>query len=336
MDEIILTLDAAAALTGKVLARAGLSAEQAAAITRTMVAAERDHCRSHGMYRLMGFVHTVKAGIAKPDAVPVISEPAQALVRVDADGGPANLAFERGMPLLIEKAKRFGIAAMAINHCVHFNALWAEVEPLAEAGLASLAMTPSHSWVTPAGGSNPLFGTNPIAFGWPRPGHNPFVFDFATSAAARGEIELHRRAGKPIPIGWAVDADGEPTTDATAALAGAMLTFGGYKGSALAAMVELLAGPLIGDFLSSESMAHDAGRGGHPYHGELIIALDPASFLGAGLSDAMARAEGFFADYASGGARLPSQRRYEARPGSIANGFPMPRALYEEILALAG
>lgn len=170
---------------------------------------------------------------------------------------------------------------MAVNRCVHFSALWVEVEALTEAGLVALATTPSHAWVAPAGGRKPIFGTNPIAFGWPRPDGPPFVFDFATSAVARGEIQLHERAGKPIPLGWGVDEQGEPTTDASAALRGAMLTFGGHKGSALAAMVELLAGPLIGDLTSAESLAYDEGSRSSPYGGELLIAIDPRRMLGA-------------------------------------------------------
>lgn len=128
-------------------------------------------------------------------------------------------------------------------------------------------------------GCSHFFGTNPIAFGWPREEKPPFIFDMATSAAARGEIQLHQRAGKAVPEGWGIDGDGQATTDAQAILDGAMLTFGGHKGSALAAMVELLAGPLIGDMTSAESLAWDNGAGGLPYGGELILALDPVRFL---------------------------------------------------------
>ncbi|MBZ4261333.1 Ldh family oxidoreductase, partial [Mycobacterium tuberculosis] len=106
---------------------------------------------------------------------------------------------------------------------------------------------------------------NPIAFGWPRQDKPPFIVDMATSAAARGEIQLHQRAGKALPEGWGIDSQGRPTTDAAEVLNGAMLTFGGHKGSALAAMVELLAGPLIGDMTSAESLAWDNGAGGLPY-----------------------------------------------------------------------
>lgn len=165
---------------------------------------------------------------------------------------------------------------------------------MTEAGLVGLACTPSHAWVAPAGGTRPLFGTNPIAFGWPRQDKPPFIVDMATSAAARGEIQLHQRSGKALPEGWGIDSQGQPTTDAAEVLNGAMLTFGGHKGSALAAMVELLAGPLIGDMTSAESLAWDNGAGGLPYGGELILALDPQRFLGAQAPEQLARAETLF------------------------------------------
>ena len=326
MSARTLTLAEVGALCDRILLANGVSPEQAGAITRTIVAAERDHCQSHGLYRLLGYVRSLRHDQSDGAAVPEVADIAPSLVRVDARRGFAPLAFEAGMPLLVEKTRRQGIAAMAINHCFHFSALWAEVEPLAGHGLVALALTPSHSWVAPAGGTRPIFGTNPIAFGWPRPGRDPFVFDFATSAIARGEIELHRRAGKPIPADWAIDRDGKPTTDAAAALEGAMLTFGGHKGSALAAMVELLAGPLIGDLLSTESQKFDGGVVGPPYHGELIIALDPAGFLGAGVAEHFSRAETLFDGIVDQGARLPSQRRYDARKITVSEGVSVPAA----------
>jgi len=332
--DVTMTLDALRDLARDTLRAAGLAPDHADAVAETMVAGERDGCASHGIYRLLVAVNSIRAGVVVPDAVPVVSEPARALVRVDGGGGFAQLAFERGKPLLVEKARSGGIAAMALNHVVHFAALWPEVEALAAEGLVALAFTPSHAWVAPAGGTRPVFGTNPIAFGWPRPGRDPFVFDFATSAVARGEIELHRRAGKPVPDDWGYDADGTPTTDAEAVLAGAMRTFGGHKGSALAAMVELLAGPLIGDMTSAESIAADAGRKGSPIGGELIVAIDPAGFLGDTVAEHLARAETMFASIEAQGARLPSARRYAARARSLAAGVTIPAALHADIMAI--
>ncbi|WIH03731.1 Ldh family oxidoreductase [Xanthomonas translucens pv. graminis] len=335
-DPVTLSLDQATALVERILRHAGFGPAHVRTLTATIVAGERDGCASHGLYRTLGCVATLRNGKVAGDAEPVVHDQAPAIVRVDACGGFSLLAFERGLPSLIEKARGNGLAALAINHCVHFSALWPEVERITEAGLVALICNPSHAWVTPAGGHTPLLGTNPLAFGWPRVDALPFVFDFATSAVARGEIELHRRAGLPIPEGWGVDASGRPTTDpnVVAGGGGAMLTFGGHKGSALSAMIELIAGPLIGDLTSAESLAHDAGAGASPYHGELILALDPVRFLGAEWAAHMARAEAFFAAYQDTGARLPSQRRYQARARSLREGVRIPQDLHQDLLKL--
>ncbi len=328
-DTVRLSLDEARSLARRVLSAAGLSPAHVDAVAETMVAGERDGCASHGLYRLLVAADSIAKGVVSVDAAPALDEPAPALVRVDGGGGFAQLAFERGRPLLVEKARRFGIAALALNNVVHFAALWPEVETLARDGLVALAFTPSHAWVAPEGGTKPVFGTNPIAFGWPRPGPHPFVFDFATSATARGEIELRRRAGEPVPADW-----GASTTVAEDVLAGAMRTFGGHKGSALAAMVELLAGPLIGDLTSQESLDADAGRKGSPLGGELILALDPAGFLGAAAGQHLQRAEALFEAIQAQGARLPSERRYAARAVSEREGVAIPAALHRDILKL--
>lgn len=254
MNEIVLSLDDVHALAMRVLTHNGMSDAHARAIANVIMQGQRDECHSHGVYRLLVCVRSLRKGKVDPQATPTLRPLSSSIVAVDAHRGFSLLSFETGLPVLVEMTRQHGIAAMAINNCYHFSALWPEVEAIAAAGLAGIAMNPSHSWVAPEGGNRPVFGTNPIAFAWPRPGRTPFVFDFATSAIARGDIELHAKQGKPIPSHWAIDVDGQPTTDPKVALQGAMRTFGGHKGSALAAMVELLGGALIGDMTSQESM----------------------------------------------------------------------------------
>lgn len=334
-QDITLSLRDAEALSLRILGNAGFSDAHAGAITRSVIAAQRDECHSHGLYRLISCVETARKGGVDTQAEPEIIDQAPGIVRIDAHRGNSLLSFERGKSHLKEKAERNGIAALAINNCFHFSALWPEVETLAEMGLVGLAMNPTHAFVAPTGGNRPLLGTNPIAFSWPRPGKHSYTFDFATSVVARGEIELHKRAGDSIPEGWALDDQGNAATDPAAALEGAMLPFGGHKGSALSTMIELLAGPLIGDVLSHETQpANDDGTG-KPYHGEIILALSPATFLGDRADAHLAHAEVLFERILDQGARLPSQRRYEARERSRVNGVKIPLALYEELQKLA-
>ena len=335
-EMVHIPLDQLLTLAHTVLLRLGLSEAHAGAMARVIVAGQRDACQSHGVYRLTSCAHTVRTGKVDLQALPQLQAGLSPVVRVDAQGAFSPLAFEQGLPALVEATKRHGMGALVINRCVHFSALWPEIEAITAHGFSALALTPSHAWVAPEGGHQPVFGTNPIAFGWPRPGPYPYVFDFATSAIARGDLELHRRAGQPLPEGCGVDAEGNPSTDPVAVARGAMRTFGGHKGSALATMVELMAGTLIGDWTSREAIAHDAGAGATPLHGELILAFDPARFAGGDAAPHQARAEAMFEAITRQGARLPSQRRFAARERSLRDGVAVPRALYEEILAMAG
>ncbi|WP_374981210.1 Ldh family oxidoreductase [Pseudomonas solani] len=336
MSELInLSLEQVHDLALRTLIGNGMGEDHARAIADTITLGQRDECHSHGLYRVLVCVHSLRSGKVDPNARPTLSRPAPAIVSVDAHRGYSLLALQAGLPLLVAQARELGVAALLIRNCFHFSALWPEVEAIAAEGLVGLAMTPSHAWVAPEGGSQGVFGTNPLAFAWPRAGREPFVFDFATSAIARGDIELHARQGKPIPLGWGLDAEGRPSTDARAVLEGAMQTFGGHKGSALAAMIELMAGALIGDLTSAESLAFDAGAGATPCHGELLLAFDPARFLGGALEEGQRRAEQLFAAITGQGARLPSQRRFDARQRSARDGVWVAKTLLDDIERLA-
>ena len=338
-DEIILSEGEALGLARDFLTAHGLSAAQAEAVASALCAAQRDGCASHGLQRLPGTLDTMAHPAFNRMADPRPEAVTPAVTRVDADYGFSILAAERGLPSLVANARRLGVAILAVNNGFHSTALWPVVEKIATHGLAALSMNPTHDWVAPSGGTKGTLGTNPIAFAWPRAGHPPYVFDFATSAAARADIALHRQRGQEIPAGWGLDPQGRPSTDPAAVLAGAMLPFGGHKGSALATMIELLAGPFIGDRTSRQSAAFDKGAKAAPCHGELILAFNPDLFqfdsaqpdLEGTPQDA---AEDLFSRITQQGARLPGDRRYAARAAAAQHGIRMPKALYERILRL--
>ena len=328
-----LTLEEVNDLAYGVLQANGLSEEHARAIADTVTAAERDDSKSHGLFRLPGYVSSVRSGKVTPDAVPEVRELAPAVVQVDGRNGFAPLALQVGRGPLAAKAREYGIAALGVTNIYHFAALWPEVTALAEMGLVALAFTSTSSFVAPYGGAKPIYGTNPMAFAWPREGKPPLVFDQSSSASARGEIQLHQRDGKPIPEGWAIDAGGNLTTDPAAALEGAQLTFGGHKGAAIALMIELLAGALIGDVFSFEASAIDNQDGGPAIGGEFMIAIDPARCIVHGNRQAqLAHAETLFTKILEQeGTRLPADRRYRARLRTSSEGITIPQALYDEL-----
>lgn len=330
MSEMVrLNLEQVHALATENLIHYGASKEQARAVADTVTDAERDECKSHGLFRIPGFCASLKSGKVTGDAVPVIHDIAPGVVHVDAQNGFAPLALEVAAEPLVEKACTQGIAALAVTDSYHFSALWPEVERLANQGLVAFAFVSAKSFVAPAGGIEPLYGTNPMAFGWPRVNAPPVIFDQAASASARGEIQIHERDGKQIPDGWAIDKDGHPTNDPTAALAGAQLPFGGHKGAAIAMMVELLAGSLIGDVLSFEATENDKPDGGPSSGGEFMIAIDPARCGNAG---SLAHAETLFERIlGQQGTRLPSERRYRSRQHTPEAGIEIVQSLYDSL-----
>ncbi|ANU06441.1 Ldh family oxidoreductase [Paraurantiacibacter namhicola] len=333
MTDVKLALDEVHALVVDTLMRCGCDEENAAAVARVITAAERDGCHSHGLMRLAGYAATLKSGKVNGKARPRVEQIAPAVVRVDGDGGFAPLALETGRQPLVDCARKNGIAALALVDIYHFAALWTEIEPLAEAGLCALACTSYKPAVIPAGGKKALYGTNPIAFGWPRKSGNPVVFDQATSVVARGEVMLAAREGHQMAEGVGVDADGNPTTDPNAILEGSLLAFGGHKGSSLAMMVELLAGGLIGESFSFEAARRDNNDGGPPQGGEFILAMDPGMFGDAeGWLD---HSELLFEQIAAQeGTRLPGDRRHANRERNTRDGISLSQAVYDKILEL--
>lgn len=336
-DAVRMSLEEVHAAAKAAMLGQGFAENHASAIANTVTAAERDECRHHGLFRLPFYVNGLRSGQASPDIEPVLTELSPSVIKVDAGYAFSPLALETGDAPLAERAKEFGIAALAVTNALNVAALWPEVERLAVRGLVGFAFVSSSPYVAPAGGMKPLFGTNPMAFAWPRLDNPPMVFDQASSASARGEIQLRLRDGEALPDGWAIDNEGRPTNDPQQALLGAQLPFGGFKGSNIALMVELLAGPLLGDKISFEQAAHDKANTGAPCGGELVIAIDPAKFVAGGDRAAQLRhAETLFSRLlAQDGARLPSGRRYEARKRTTAEGIMVPRSLVASIEAYA-
>lgn len=333
MTDVKLSLAECHTLASTALQCQGFSTAQANAIADTITAAERDGCASHGLFRVPFYIKALANPGTNAEAQPTLSRPAPALVRVDAASGFCPLALKLGLPVLRDTAHEQGIAALAINNGHNIAALWPEVETLAEDGLVAIACTAANAFVAPAGGTKPLYGTNPMAFAWPRADQPPLVFDQASSVSARGEIQLHLRDGKPLPEGWAIDADGEPTTDPEAALKGAQLTFGGYKGASIALMIELLAGAMIGDLFSFESSERDTQKTGAPFGGEFLLAIDPARFGNGSLAAHQAHAESLFARILSQpGTRLPGERRRRERQRTQADGIAVPAALHQQLI----
>ena len=325
MSTVSLSLDEIFNLAKKTLLANGCDDETASILADLIMKAERDGSLSHGLFRLPAYVSGLKSGKINGKGKPEIKKISPSVIKVLGNNCLAPVVLNKGIPELIKAAKENGIAVLAINNSHHMAAMWPETEMIAEQGLVAFACTSYKPMVAPAGGKKSLFGTNPISFAWPRKGKTPVVYDMATASMAMGEVLVAKREGHKVPLGTGLSKDGKETTDpGEIADGGVLLTFGGYKGSAIAMMVELLAGSLVGDNFSYETAAKDNNDGGPPSGGEFILAISPDKLSE---NDWDKHSNEFFDKMKSmDGVRLPGERRHKNR---LDKG---PRNINEELV----
>jgi delta1-piperideine-2-carboxylate reductase len=325
MNKIDLSLEEIYNLALKSLKFYGCDDMNAEAVAETVTNAERDGSISHGLFRIPGYVASLKSQKVKGNARPSNKFLTQNAIRVEGDYGFAPTAIKVGMPALIETTEKHGVGVLTITNTHHFAALWHETESLAEKNLIGIACTAYKPSVAPAGAKKPLFGTNPISFAWPRKNNTPVVYDMATSTMAMGEVQVAARDGHKVPYGTGLNKDGEKTDNPKdIANGGVLLTFGDYKGSAIAMMIELLAAGLVGDLFSFEAAKEDNNDGGPARGGEFIMALSPQLIAGDNWNE---HSEKFFQQMKDlDGVRLPGERRHNNR---LNKG---PRSINKELV----
>eukprot|EP00746_Dinoflagellata_sp_MGD_P035542 gnl/MRDRNA2_/MRDRNA2_185115_c0_seq1.p1 gnl/MRDRNA2_/MRDRNA2_185115_c0~~gnl/MRDRNA2_/MRDRNA2_185115_c0_seq1.p1 ORF type:complete len:341 (+),score=63.59 gnl/MRDRNA2_/MRDRNA2_185115_c0_seq1:116-1138(+) len=321
-------------LIRKSLENHGALPSVAKSVTAQLTAAERDGARSHGLYRLPAFCESLRTKEVCAEAVPHVQQVAPAALRVHGGNGFIQPVYDGPIFMkFIKLVQSQGVGLLGITNTRGVSgALWYPAELLAEKGLAAWVCCNSPPFMSPVPVSGPpsrVFGTNPMSFAWPRLGKPPLVFDQASSACARGELLLAALAGATIEEGIAVDKSGMPTTDPDAALQGAQLPFGGYKGSNLALMVEVLSAVLTGSDLALDvGAAADADK---PMdRGHLVFAVNPKVF---GACDQEAQIERLL----SALPRLPSARRHATRISVQKTGFlEVDDKAYRQAITLAG
>ena len=333
MSTVTLGLADAGSLAKMILIRHDTSEANAVCVARALVAAEADGQKGHGLSRLPSYAAQAASGKVDGHALPTLEQGAPAAVRIDARNGFAFPALAMAVERLSPLAAETGIAAAAVHHSHHFGQAGYHVEQLAAGGLIGLLFGNSPKAIAPWGGSEGVFGTNPIAFAAPRRSRPPLVIDLSLSKVARGKVMVAAKQGEPIPEGWALDKDGNPTTDAEAAMQGTMLPMGAAKGAALVLMVEILAAALTGARFGFEASSFFAAEGEPPAVGQFLVAIDPRVFSGDGFAERLETLIGAILEQQ--GTRLPGARRLALRAESARNGVVIPTALYDELKALS-
>ena len=307
-------------LIERILSKHGLHQNGASIVADVVAAAERDGSFSHGLTRISGYVSDLKSGWVDGSAMPRVRDAAPGLVVTDADNGFAQIALARSRRLLVEKARKKGIAALAIRNSHHFAALWPDVESFATDGLIALTTINTRSYMIVWGGKKKILGTNPMAFACPRRGFPPIVWDQASSPMSHGDIMLASKNKRELAPGIAVDAEGNATINPDDILkGGAFLPFGGHKGSAIAFMVEILSAAATGGRFGFDDRVADFPGGKTSHAGQFVMLLDPLQMAG---EDFFHRVEELVAQLkASGAKRLPGDNRYARREKSLSQGI---------------
>lgn len=309
----------------------GAPADVADILARNCAMCERDGSHSHGVFRVPGYRDSLRSGAIDPGAEPIVAPVAPSILRIDVRGGYAQPALDRATPTIRAMVAETGAAMVAMRNSHHFSALWPDLEPFAEAGLVALTMVSGGPTVTVRGASRNVFGTNPIAFGFPLGGARPIVMDLATSTTSNGDLRIARDEGRKVSIGTGLGIGGRDTDDPDEILThGGALPFGGHKGAALSLMVEVLASGLTGGAFS-----HETDFGAHPGNqtpktGQFLFVTDPARGGDDGFAARVADFVAFLRE--SGVDRLPSDRRYRYRDAAAERGIPVTdgiRALFD-------
>jgi (2R)-3-sulfolactate dehydrogenase (NADP+) len=324
-----LSLAEATARVATVLQAAGASPAMAASTARALVLAESQGQGGHGLSRVAQYATHLRNGRANGAAVATVVKRRGGALLVDAQHGLAFPACDLAMAEAVTTAQTQGVAFVGVMNSHHCGVVVDHLRAVAAAGLVGLGFANSPAAMPTAGGKHAIFGTNPVAAVFPRRAADPLMIDLSLSEVARGKVMLAAKKGEPIPAGWALDASGQPTTDAAAALKGSMLPVGAVsspKGAMLALVVELLVTALVGAHFGFEASSFFVDEGNQPQLGQAFIVVDPGAL--AGSDSYLDRVEVLVAEMLSDeGVRLPGARREALRRRAEADGLDVADAL---------
>jgi (2R)-3-sulfolactate dehydrogenase (NADP+) len=322
-------------LATRALHRAGASEAMATITACALVDADRQGLGSHGVSRVPQYATHLANGRADGQAVARVVKAKGGAVLVDAVCGLAFPACALAVAEAIRRARESGVAFAAVTNSHHFGVAAYHLGPVAQAGMVGLAFGNSPAAMPAAGGGRPIFGTNPIAAVFPRREGLPLTIDLSLSEVARGKVMVAAKEGRAIPLGWALDRAGQPTTDPNAALEGSMLPMGGAKGAMLALIVELLVTALTGAAMGFEASSFFVDEGNRPRIGQAFLVVDPDALAGRDVY--LDRIETLVAEMTKEpGVRLPGARRDAFSRRAQTEGIEVPQALADKLRSLAG
>jgi len=333
-DTLRLSPKAARKLIYNALTGAGTAAKNAGYFADAILDTELSGLEGHGFYWLQYYCEHVRSGKVDGSAVPHVTKLSPVAFRVDARRGFAHPAIEQGFAKLIPAAKKNGIAGMAVHNSYNAATLGYHTGYLAKQGLLAFGFTNSSPTIAPFGGSKPVIGTNPLSFAVPgKRGKIAFLIDQSSSAVVWTAVKVAADEGRTIPLGWALDPDGKPTTDPARGLAGSMAPAGGHKGFGQGLIVEVMCAALAGANRGPQMASFMANDGKPTGCGQFFIALDPAGFSGGLFSKQVTALVKSITGQE--GARMPNSRRAANQKRLAKEGLSIDRALYQRLESFA-
>ena len=320
------------ALVSGQLQAAGANATMARATARALVLAESQGLGSHGLSRVAQYATHLRNGRVNGAAQPQVLRRKGGALLIDAQEGLAFAACALAVDEAVAAAREHGIAIAGVVRSHHCGVVVDHLRAAAAAGMVGLGLANSPAAMPAAGGKHPIFGTNPVAAVFPRQGADALMIDLSLSEVARGKLMGAAKEGRAIPAGWALDADGQPTTDPKAGMAGSMLPIGAVsspKGAMLALVVELLVPAVIGANFGFEANSFFVDEGNRPGIGQAFIVIDPGALAGnAGDTGYLGRVEVLVKEMLGDeGVRLPGARRNALRLRAQADGIEVADSL---------
>jgi (2R)-3-sulfolactate dehydrogenase (NADP+) len=331
---VLLSPQDARALIWNALTGSGTAPENAGYFTDAILDTELSGLEGHGFYWLQYYCAHLRSGKVDGKAVPQIEALSDTSFRVDALHGFAHPAIEAGFKHLIPAAKAHGVAAMGVHNSYNAATLGFHTGYLARAGLLAIGATNAVPTVAPVGGKTPIIGTNPISYAVPAPnGGIAFLVDQSATQVAWTAVKRAAEEGEPIPLGWALDANGDPTTDAGAGLDGSMAPAGGVKGFSIGLLVEVLCAALAGGKLGPDQGSFTDDDGKPIDNGQFFVAFDPGKLSGGGFDQTITALVASITD--QDGARLPNARREANKLRLAEQGIPIEVELLETLKGFA-
>ncbi|MCQ9367112.1 Ldh family oxidoreductase [Brevibacterium sp. 91QC2O2] len=316
-------------------------AEDARLTARSLVLADQRGINSHGLLRLPLYVSALREGGIKANPEPVLRATG-ATATLNGDAGLGQVVMQRGVDWAVQAVAEYGIAAISVENSSHYGAGQFWTDQLVARGLVGFLTSSTGPTVAPYGGVSTVLGTNPLTIAMPSAGTDPLTVDMATSNGAFGKVMAAKQAGRPIPAGWAVDAQGNPTTDPQGAIDGALVPFGDHKGSGVSVLLEGLASALNTATYAFDTQDIWDNPASRMNNGHFLIAFDTERFAGrsavetkvAALQDAVHGAGARAADGTRDTLLVPGEKEYTLQR-EYAVAVELGDALVADLRALA-